>query len=112
MTIYGGFGGLWSGWCGRGGLWNLAPTGLPGRTGAHRTRKTGQYMGGRVRRWFGLTGFGGGGEAVVVVAFDGVADGFAPGIGAEGLTIFVLGDVDRLHEGLGQVGDRVSGFGF
>jgi len=47
-----------------------------------------------------------------VVAVDGVADGFAPGIGAEGLTIFVLGDVDGLHESLGQVGDGVGGLGF
>jgi len=57
-------------------------------------------------------GSGGGREAVVVVAFDGVADGFAPAVAAEGLTIFVLGDVDGLQESLHQVGDGVSGFGF
>ena len=51
-------------------------------------------------------------EAVVVVVVDGVVDGFAPGIGAEGLTIFVPGDVDGLHESLHQVGDGVGGFGF
>ena len=46
-----------------------------------------------------------------MVFVDGVADGFAPGIRAEGLAIFVLGDVDGLHESLGQVGDGVGGFG-
>ena len=56
--------------------------------------------------------FRGGREAVVVVGVDGVADGFAPGIGAEGLTVFVLGDVDGLQESLGQVGDGPGGSGF
>jgi len=42
---------------------------------------------------------------------DGIADGSAPAVRAEGLTIFVLGDVDGLHESLGQVGDGVGGFG-
>ncbi len=60
----------------------------------------------------GLFGCGCGREAVVVIAVDGIADGFAPGIGAEGLTIFVLGDVDGLHESLHQVGDGVGGSGF
>ncbi len=64
-------------------------------------------------RFSGLCGgLGGGREAVVVVAFNGIADGSAPGIGAEGLTVFVLRDVDGLHESLRQVGDRVRGFGF
>ncbi len=62
--------------------------------------------------WFGLTEFGGGREAVVVVAFDGIADGSAPVIGVEGLTVFVLGDVDGLHESLEEVGDGGGGFGF
>ncbi len=44
-------------------------------------------------------------EAVGVIAFDGVADGFAPAVVAESIAIFVLGDVDGLHERLGQVGD-------
>jgi hypothetical protein len=57
-------------------------------------------------------GFGVGREAVVVVAFDGVADGFAPVVGVEGLTIFVLGDMDGLQESLGQVGDGAGGSGF
>ena len=51
-------------------------------------------------------------EAVIVVAVDGVADGFAPAVGAEGVDIFVLGDVDGLHESLDEVGDGVGGFGF
>jgi hypothetical protein len=61
---------------------------------------------------FGLCGFGGGREAVVVVASDGVADGLAPAVGAESVDVFVLGEVDGLQEGLGQVGDGASGSGF
>src|SRR5437667_6442137 len=60
----------------------------------------------------GLFGLGGGREAVVVVAFDGVADGLSPAVGAEGVDVFVLGDADRLHERLGQVGNGASGSGF
>jgi hypothetical protein len=51
-------------------------------------------------------------EAVDVVAVDGGADGFAPGIGAEGLAIFVLGNVDGLQESLGHVGDGAGDLGF
>ena len=47
-----------------------------------------------------------------MVVVDGVADGFAPAVRAEGVDVFVLGDVDGLHESLGQVGDGVGGFGF
>jgi len=50
-------------------------------------------------------------EAVAVVAVDGGADGVAPGIGAESLTVFVLGDVDGLQERLGHVGDGAGGSG-
>jgi hypothetical protein len=50
-------------------------------------------------------------EAVVVVAVDGGADGVAPGVGAESLTVFVLGDVDGLQESLGHVGDGAGGSG-
>ena len=57
-------------------------------------------------------GFGGGREAVVVGAVDGGADAFAPAVGAEGVDVFVLGDVDGLHESLGQVGDSAGGSGF
>ena len=57
-------------------------------------------------------GFGGGREAVVEVVVDGVADGFAPAVVAEGIGVFMLGDVDGLQESLHQVGDGVGGFGF
>ncbi len=90
---------MWGGLWGRSGLWSLTPTGL----------KTGHYMGSLIRGRFEL---GVGREEVVVVAFNGIADGLAPVIGVEGLTIFVLGDVDGLHESLDQVGNGVSGFGF
>jgi hypothetical protein len=55
---------------------------------------------------------GGGREEVLVVAVDGVSDGFAPAVVAEGVGVFLLGDVDGLQESLHQVGDGVSGFGF
>jgi hypothetical protein len=55
---------------------------------------------------------GGGREEVVVIVVDGVADGLAPGIGAKGVDVFVLGDVDGLHESLGQVGNGAGGSGF
>src|SRR6267143_1936595 len=82
MTIHGGFGGLAVGW---GRLWGA---GL----------KAAATMG--VGR-----------EEVVVVAIDGVADGAAPAFRAEGVDVFVLGEVDGLHESLGQVSDGVGGFG-
>jgi hypothetical protein len=40
------------------------------------------------------------------------ADGFAPGIGAEGLTEFVLSDRDGLDHGLAEIGERRGDFGF
>jgi hypothetical protein len=60
----------------------------------------------------GCFGFGGGREAVVVVAFDGIADGLAPAVRAEGVGVFVLGEVDGLQEGLGQIGDGAGSSGF
>src|SRR6266478_842478 len=90
---------VWGWLCGRGGLWSLGPTGL----------RSGHYVGSLIR---GRFGFGGGREAVVAVAVDGGADGIAPGVGAEGVDVFVLGNVDGLHESLGQVGDGMGGFGF
>src|SRR5258708_39634346 len=64
----------------------------------------------RLRR-FRLFGFGGGREAVVAITFDGVADGFAPVGGVEGVDVFLLGDVDGLQERLGQGGDGGGGSG-
>jgi len=61
---------------------------------------------------FGLFGFGGGREEVVVVVVDGVADGLAPGVGAEGVDVFMLGEMNGLQEGLGQVGDGAGSSGF
>jgi hypothetical protein len=49
---------------------------------------------------------------VVLVGVDGGADGFAPAVGAEGVDVFVLGDVDGLQESLEEVGDGAGGFGF
>ena len=60
----------------------------------------------------GRLGFGGGREKVVAIAVDGVADGFAPAVGAESVDVFVLREVDGLHESLGQVGDGAGGSGF
>ncbi|OLB39057.1 MAG: hypothetical protein AUH11_05100 [Acidobacteria bacterium 13_2_20CM_57_17] len=60
----------------------------------------------------GLVGFGGGRVEVVGVAFDGIADGLAPAVGAESVDVFVLRDVDGLHESLGQVGNGAGGSGF
>jgi len=47
-----------------------------------------------------------------VVVVDGIADGLAPGVGAESVDVFVLGEVNGLHERLGQVGDGAGGSGF
>src|SRR6266849_9817206 len=55
---------------------------------------------------------GGGREEVVAVVVDGIADGLAPAVGAEGVDVFVLGHADGLQESLGQVGDGASGSGF
>jgi hypothetical protein len=100
MTIHGRFDGLRLGRC---GLWNLIRTGL----------KTGHYRGSLIWLLVGPLGFARGKrEAVVVVLVDGVADGSAPGVGAEGVDLFVLGEVDGLYESLRQVGDGVSGPGF
>src|SRR5713101_5634961 len=57
-------------------------------------------------------GAGGGRGEVGAVGVDGSAGGVSPAPGGEGLTIFVLGDVDGLQESLGQVGDGAGGSGF
>jgi len=46
---------------------------------------------------------------VVEVLVDGVADGIAPTVGVKGVDIFVLGEMDGLDEGLGEVGDGSGG---
>jgi hypothetical protein len=63
-------------------------------------------------RMFGLFWPGGGWEAVVEVDADGLADGFAPAFGAEGVDVFVLGEVDGLQLSLEHVGDGAGEFGF
>jgi hypothetical protein len=47
-----------------------------------------------------------------VVLVDGIADGVAPAVGAEGFDVFVLGEADGLEERLREVGDGACGFGF
>ena len=42
---------------------------------------------------------------------DGIADGLAPGVGAEGVDVLVLGKMDGLGEGLGEIGEGVCGAG-
>jgi len=78
-------------------LGNLALTGL----------KTGHYRGSLIRWWLGWRG----GVAVVEVLVDGIADGLAPGVVAEGVGIFVLGKMDGLGESLGEIGEGAGGAG-
>jgi hypothetical protein len=47
-----------------------------------------------------------------VVGGDGVADGIAPAVGAEGVDVFVLGEVDGLQLGLEHVGNGAGEAGF
>ena len=44
--------------------------------------------------------------------FVGFADGFAPGVGAVGVDVFVLGEVEGLDQGLAEIGEGDGGFGF
>ncbi len=44
--------------------------------------------------------------------FVGGADGFAPGICAVGVDVFVLGEGQGLHEGLAEIGEGGGGLGF
>jgi len=48
---------------------------------------------------------------VVEVLVDGIADGPAPGIGAEGVNVLVLGKMDGLGESLGEIGEGAGGAG-
>jgi hypothetical protein len=49
--------------------------------------------------------------AVVEVLADGIADGAAPGVGAEGVGVLVLGKMDGLGESLGEIGEGAGGAG-
>jgi hypothetical protein len=62
--------------------------------------KTGHYR--RLMRWRG-------GVLVVEVLVDRIADGAAPGVGAEGVDVLVLGEMDGLDEGLGEIGESAGG---
>lgn len=58
-----------------------------------------------VGRWGGRKGvFGGIGVDAVPVGGGGAADVVAPGVAAERVGEFVLGEVDGLGDGLGEVG--------
>src|SRR6266852_9833141 len=80
---------------GWGWLGSLTRTGL----------KTGHYRGSLSR--IGLRG----GLEVVEVLADGIADGPAPGIGAEGVGGFLVGKRDGLGESLGERGEGAGGAG-
>jgi hypothetical protein len=58
------------------------------------------------RRWLG-SGFGrSGGRS------EGSADGAAPVVGAEGVDVFALGELDGLQQGLAEIGEGGGGFWF
>jgi len=105
-----------AGWGGGTGETGALGPGKPGpyrRSGRGLSRRLRRGLGGDSRlgldlrggRRCGLFGFGGGGEAVVVVGVYGGADGFAPAVGAESVDVLMLGDVDGLQLGLEHVGD-------
>jgi hypothetical protein len=74
------------GWCGWSSGWRLGSCG-------------GLVLGwpcGWLRLRSGVRGSGG----AVGVLVDGVADGLAPGVGAEGVDVFMLGEMDGLGQGL------------
>ena len=48
---------------------------------------------------------------VFEVLADGIADGLAPGVGAEGVDVLVLGKMDGLGESLGEIGEGAGGAG-
>ncbi len=48
---------------------------------------------------------------VVEILADGIADGLAPGVGTEGVDVFVLGKMDGLGESLGEIGEGAGGAG-
>jgi hypothetical protein len=69
--------------------------------------KTGHYMGSLIRWWLGWRG----GVAMVEVLVDGIADGPAPRVGAEGVDVLMLGKMDGLGESLGEIGEGAAGAG-
>jgi len=55
---------------------------------------------------YGALRIGGRGRiAVGEVLVDGAADGIAPIVGAKGVDVFVLGEMDGLDEDLGEIGE-------
>ncbi len=78
-----------------------------GRKGGLRSRRTGLKTG-HYRERIG----GRGRIEVVEVLVDPVADGIAPIIGAKGVNVFVLGELDGLEEGLGEIGECAGGARF
>src|SRR6266851_1660562 len=48
---------------------------------------------------------------MVEVLVDGIADGPAPPVGAEGVDVFLLGKMDGLGESLGEIGEGAGGAG-
>jgi hypothetical protein len=75
--------------------------------GALRGRRTGLKNGHyRGRIW------GRGWIAVVEILEDPFADEVAPIVGAKGVNVFVLGELDGLEEGLGEIGEDAGGTGF
>ena len=49
---------------------------------------------------------------VVEVGIDGAPDGSTPGVGLEGVAIFVFGDADGLDQDLAEEGEGGGGFAF
>src|SRR6266852_8391504 len=81
----------------RGWLGSLTPTDL----------KTGHYRGSLIRWRLGWWG----GLAMVEVLADGIADGPAPRVVAEGVDVLVLGKRGGLGESLGEIGEGAGGAG-
>jgi len=76
---------------------------MGGLRGGRAGRKGGHYSGLRI---------GGRGRiAVGEVLVDGAADGTAPIVGAKGVDVFVLGEMDGLDEGVGEIGEGAGGAG-
>ena len=46
-----------------------------------------------------------------VVALDGIADGPAPAVGAEGVGVLGLSEINGLDESLGEIGEGAGGAG-